>query len=326
MAGNCVALGRVILMATVLFFFRNGSSCPVRGRVWLSFLLTIPVTLLTGAAFISPAFQLLATESPMSKPSTASVKSLMKFRRRSSPSVASSKPSSCCLARIRRMCRSSRLCNAAGSFADLLRASSSSAGRRKLPTWSARNDAGILLTSSESASYRISGDVSLREAAEIQREPEHFRETRQEVFSIAQPNLRLLLSAICCGRSLYARVCHKFGTLEQQFWHEQPPTLLRLETGRRPLVPRFPQHGIPSLRGNGHQHLHVEGDRHAQEHLWNGIHVAESFRRRRLDTRCRCDSPLGYSPNVCDWFGADSRRGTLAIFRDDETLALSFRI
>ena len=32
MAGNCVALGRVILMAPGLWSFRNGTSCPVRRR------------------------------------------------------------------------------------------------------------------------------------------------------------------------------------------------------------------------------------------------------------------------------------------------------
>ena len=51
---------------------------------------------------------LRAVASPMSKPSTASVKSLMKLRRRSSPSVKIWKPSSFWRVSTRRMCLSSR--------------------------------------------------------------------------------------------------------------------------------------------------------------------------------------------------------------------------
>src|SRR5580692_7944776 len=145
MAGNCVALGSVIFMLPGLCFFRKGSSRPVSGSTARSFLVTMPVTLLTGASFSWPAFQERATASPKSKPSTASVKSLMKLRRRNSPSVKISKPSSFCLARTRSMSRSSIECRRWGSCAAVRRASSSSAGRRKLPTWSARYGADMFL-------------------------------------------------------------------------------------------------------------------------------------------------------------------------------------
>src|SRR5271155_5416863 len=144
MAGNCVALGKVILIAPVQFAFKNDSSCPVSGRTCRSLDVTMPITLLSFAAFPSPVFHERPTASPISKPSTASVKSLMKFRRRSSPSVKISSPSSFCLASTRLICRSSVSCKRFGSFAAFSRASRSSCGRRKLPTWSARYCVGIL--------------------------------------------------------------------------------------------------------------------------------------------------------------------------------------
>ena len=84
--GKLVAEGRGILMSPGLWAFRNGSSWLVRGRTRRSFLLTIPATELT-LGLAPDAFQSRATSRLRSKPSTASVKSLMKFRRRSSPSI-----------------------------------------------------------------------------------------------------------------------------------------------------------------------------------------------------------------------------------------------
>src|SRR5690348_15258903 len=146
MAGNWVALGSVILMTPGQCCFRKASSCPVSGRTARNLELTMPVTLLTGA-LAWPA-QERATASARSKPSTASVKSLMKLRRRSSPSVKTSNPSSFCLFRTRVMWRSSSSRNRSASPDASRRTSSNSAGRRKLPTWSARYWAGILLLDS----------------------------------------------------------------------------------------------------------------------------------------------------------------------------------
>ena len=61
MAGNWVALGRVILMAPGLWAWRKGSSCPVSRRWARSGEATIPVTLLTGGAVRPPACQERAT-------------------------------------------------------------------------------------------------------------------------------------------------------------------------------------------------------------------------------------------------------------------------
>src|ERR1700735_3069530 len=104
----------------------------------------MPATLLSRAPFASPALQERATASPMSKPSTASVKSLMKFRRRNSPSVKISRPSSFCFARTQSISRSSISRRRFGFSVAFLRASKMSGGRRKLPTWSARYSADIL--------------------------------------------------------------------------------------------------------------------------------------------------------------------------------------
>ena len=59
-----------------------------------SFCVTMPVTPLTWAEAVPPTCHMRATASPWSRPATASQKSLMKFERRSSPSVKISNPSS----------------------------------------------------------------------------------------------------------------------------------------------------------------------------------------------------------------------------------------
>jgi hypothetical protein len=61
-----------------LFDLRNGSSCPVSGRVCRNFPVTIPATLLTADfTFALSACQVRATASARSNPSTASMKSLI---------------------------------------------------------------------------------------------------------------------------------------------------------------------------------------------------------------------------------------------------------
>ncbi len=78
------------------------------------------------------------TAPPSSRPSTLSLKSLMNVRRRSSPSVKILSPSSSCLRSAARMYLSSSVSSCASVVDASCRAASSSAGRRKLPTWSAR--------------------------------------------------------------------------------------------------------------------------------------------------------------------------------------------
>ena len=98
----------------------------------------MPATLLTGAPVPAPACQERATASPRSKPSTASVKSLMKLRRRSSPSVKISKPQLLLPGEHAQDVPVLERAQALRVGAPALRASSRSGGRRKLPTWSAR--------------------------------------------------------------------------------------------------------------------------------------------------------------------------------------------
>ena len=80
----------------------------------------MPLMLLTASvgcpAFGASSDHLRDTASPKSKPSTASVKSLMKLVRRNSPSVKRSKPISLCLWRIFRMRRSSRASSSVRDF------------------------------------------------------------------------------------------------------------------------------------------------------------------------------------------------------------------
>src|SRR5262249_13537887 len=199
-------------MAPGLCSFRNESSWPVNGRTGRSFDVTIPATLLTSTAFDSPAAQVRATASPKSNPSTASVKSLMKLRRRSSPSVNSSKPSSFCLSSMRRMCLSSSAFKRPGSPVAFPRASSRSGGRRKLPTWSARYSFAIvfLLRSDSNPELLVDRQPLLPAVADIViDEPEDVESLDQIVIIVdelqgpVEPEYRLHPVGVVGNQSVY---------------------------------------------------------------------------------------------------------------------------
>src|SRR5471032_2155925 len=112
---------------------------------WIGFTcLSLPVTCSTGGAkSTSPTAPRNLTAMPprTSTPSSCSRKSMWKKVRRNSPSVMPCRPQSSCILTTSRIAPSSTWRSAAASISPFFlraRASSSSLGRRKLPTWSAR--------------------------------------------------------------------------------------------------------------------------------------------------------------------------------------------
>ncbi len=133
-----VGEGIVTLGVFVVTDLRNWKSASWIGLTWRS----LPVTCSTGGAKSTelPAPRnLIAMPSRTSTPSSCSRKSMWKKVRRNSPSVTPCNPHSSCARTISRIARSSTSRSAAASISPFLRrarASCSSFGRRKLPTWS----------------------------------------------------------------------------------------------------------------------------------------------------------------------------------------------
>src|SRR5437763_5196240 len=119
---------------------------------------TLPVTVAIGGT--SSAANTMPTGAVMPTPSSCAMKSRCQKSRRYSPSVTTRRPSDSCFATAARMTRSSASLSCAAVMVRelaLVRASRSSGGRSRLPTWSARN--GGVVTRARSVEDHAAVDV-----------------------------------------------------------------------------------------------------------------------------------------------------------------------
>src|SRR6267378_4072620 len=119
---------------------------------------TVPVIVAMGGT--SSAANTMPTGAVMPTPSSRAMKSRCQKSRRYSPSVTTRRPSASCFATAARMYRPSTSLSSAAvrapAFA-LLRASRSSGGRSRLPTWSARNGGVVTISVEDHAAVDVEG-------------------------------------------------------------------------------------------------------------------------------------------------------------------------
>src|SRR5258708_35215866 len=135
---------------------------------------TLPVIVAMGGT--SSAANTMPTGAVMPTPSSRAMKSRCQKSRRYSPSVTTRRPSDSCVATAARMHRSSTALSCAAVMAPalaLLRASRSSGGRSRLPTWSARNGGVVTISVEDHAAVDVeglAGDVARARRGEEDRE------------------------------------------------------------------------------------------------------------------------------------------------------------
>src|SRR5579872_1197683 len=152
--------GSVTLNGARVFFFKKGTSCPVIFRSLRSF---APAACAVLPSIPPPGPLHSSGTRSGTNPSTASAMSVSQEPRRISPSVITSKPNSICLFSASRIARSSAARSGSSGrlpAACAARACSSSGGRSRLPTCSARKGAGMSVISSCSKAGNF---VQLRE-------------------------------------------------------------------------------------------------------------------------------------------------------------------
>src|SRR6185436_15330089 len=213
-----------------------------------------------------------ATALPWSRPATASQKSLMKFERRISLSVKISKPRSRWRARHSRIAWSSSCRSRSGRVAGSLRASSSVAGRRKLPTWSARYGTVIA---------RPPGGAPLR--------------TRPDASES---------SSLLRGAALVRR--HLLDDLGPEVRGRETPEQERETDHRRQLLPG----GARAARGERVKARRVshQGQQDTEQHELRGLHVKAGGIHRAQPRLLLETQELGIDPGEEVRAGHDSRR------------------